>query len=164
MISALGSKRRHDLAGGGTRTLLSNVSLGASVILALVGLGVAGYLTVVHYAHQQIACNGIGDCEYVNSSRYAEVAGVPVALMGAAAYGAMSLLAAAYLMSRSPALLQAAWGVALASFAFSMYLTGIELWVLEAICVYCVASASVMTALFATLSLALWTSGEVLVE
>lgn len=146
------------------RVLLSNAALAASVVLALVGLGVAGYLTVVHYTHQQIACNGIGDCEYVNNSNYAEVAGMPVALLGAAAYAVMCLLVVAYAISRVPGLLQVAWGVALASFAFSMYLTGIELWVLEAICVYCVASASVMTALFAMLSVAVWMSGEVLEE
>jgi uncharacterized membrane protein len=115
------------------------ISLASSVIvlmfvLAVIGLGVATYLTVVHYAHQQIACNGIGNCEYVNSSKYAEVAGVPVALLGAVAYGTMAALAVAYAVSRAAAVLQAAWAVGLASFAFSMYLTGIELWVLDAIC------------------------------
>jgi uncharacterized membrane protein len=61
---------------------------------------------------------------------------------------------------RDGALLLGAWGVALASFAFSLYLTYIELWVLEAICVYCVASASVATALFAALSTAAWLSRD----
>jgi uncharacterized membrane protein len=59
-------------------------------------------------------------------------------------------------LRRDATLLLVAWGVALASFAFSMYLTYVELWVLEAICVYCVASAIVATGLFVALSGAVW--------
>ncbi|HET6615732.1 MAG TPA: vitamin K epoxide reductase family protein [Dehalococcoidia bacterium] len=124
--------------------------------LATAGLGIALYLTVVHYGDQPIACNGIGDCEYVNSSEYAKLLGIPVALIGAAAYATMLAGSIAAWLRRDALLLLAAWGVALASFAFSIYLTYIELEVLEAICVYCVASASVMTALFAALSAAVW--------
>jgi uncharacterized membrane protein len=121
--------------------------------LAAAGLGVAGYLTVVHFAHQPIVCNGIGDCAYVNSSAYADLAGVPVAVLGAGGYGTMLVLACAYAVRRTFEVLLAAWSVAAASFAFSMYLTYIELEVLEAICVWCVASACIATALFAMLSL-----------
>lgn len=125
-------------------------------LLSLGGLGVATYLTVVHYAHQPIACSSIGDCELVNSSRYATVAGVPVAVMGAASYVVIVLGAAAAWLRRDSTLLFGTWALALASFAFSMYLTYIELRVLYAICVYCVASASIMTAIFALLSVAAW--------
>ena len=142
--------------GGGLAAALSF----ASVALALVGLGVATYLTVVHYAHQPIACNGLGDCEYVNSSKYAEVAGVPVALMGALSYAAMAAAVALAWLRRDGMLLFGAWVVAAASFAFSMYLTYIELQVLDAICVYCVVSATVMTALFIALSALAWLRRE----
>jgi len=128
--------------------------------LAAAGLGVATYLTVVHYAHQPIACNGIGDCQYVNSSEYAKLAGVPVALLGAAAYATMLIAAAAAWLRRDPLLLVLAWGVALASFAFSAYLTYIELRVLDAVCVYCVVSALVVTALFLVLSLIVWAARD----
>jgi uncharacterized membrane protein len=137
----------------------------AAIALALAGLGVATYLTVVHYAHQSIACNGLGDCEYVNSSKYAEVAGLPVALMGAFAYATMALLVAASWLRRDALFVFAAWAVGAASLAFSIYLTYIELEVLDAICVYCVASASIMTALFAVLSGLAWAHrGELLGE
>lgn len=131
------------------------LALGA-VVLTLSGLGVASYLTFVHYAHQPIACNGIGDCEYVNSSEYAKVMGVPVALLGAVSYATIAMLVVVAYLRRDAVLLVAAWGVALASFAFSMYLTYIELRVLEAICVYCVVSASIITVLFADLSALAW--------
>lgn len=135
---------------------LQTMLAGAAVLLSVVGLAVATYLSVVHYTHTSIACNGIGDCGYVNSSKYAEVAGVPVAVLSALAYASMTMLILVYLFTRTSAALQLAWIIGLASFAFSMYLTGIEAWVLEAICVYCVVSASVMTGLFATQTASLW--------
>jgi uncharacterized membrane protein len=132
--------------------------------LSVLGVGVATYLTVVHYAHQPIACNGIGDCEYVNSSEYAKVAGVPVALMGTASYATLAALIAIAWLRQDSMLLLVAWAVALASFAFSMYLTWIELEVLEAICVYCVVSAFTMTALFASLTAIVWTKRDEVLE
>jgi uncharacterized membrane protein len=124
--------------------------------LALAGVGVALYLSVVHYAHQPIACNGIGECEYVNSSEYAKVAGIPVAVLGALSYGLIAALAILWRVRNDATLLLSAWGIALASFGFSLYLTYVELEVLEAICVYCVASASIVSALFLTLSALVW--------
>jgi uncharacterized membrane protein len=131
-----------------------------AAVLAALGAAIAAYLTVTHYGDQPIACNGLGDCEYVNSSEYAKLLGAPVALVGVGAYATMLLASVGALLRREPSLLLVAWGVALASFAFSMYLTYIELRVLEAICVYCVASASVATALFVVLSAAVWTARD----
>ena len=139
-------------------SLAEAISLPASGLLALAGVGIAIYLTVVHFADQPIACSSIGDCELVNSSKYASLAGVPVALLGAGAYASMFVLIVGSWLRRSPEALMAAWGVALASFGFSMYLTYIELRVLDAICVYCVGSASVATALFVLLSVCMWMS------
>jgi uncharacterized membrane protein len=128
----------------------------AAAVLAAAGLGIAAYLTAVHYADEPIVCSSIGDCELVNSSEYADVAGVPVAALGAIAYAAMLLLVIAALARSDLTAIVAAWGVGLAAFAFSAYLTYIELYVLNAICVWCVASASVMTALFMTLTTIVW--------
>ncbi|MDE3096959.1 MAG: vitamin K epoxide reductase family protein [Chloroflexota bacterium] len=132
------------------------LALPLAAALALAGAGIATYLTVVHYAHQPIACSAIGNCELVNSSEYAKVGAIPVALLGAAAYVSMLALVAGAWLRRDAMLLLAAWGIALGSFAFSLYLTYIELRVLYAICVYCVASASVVTALLAVLSAGVW--------
>ena len=128
----------------------------ASAVLAVAGIGIAAYLTVVHFAGQPIVCSGIGDCEKVNSSRYAKLAGVPVAVLGLLSYVTMLLLVLGALVRRDALLVAAAWGVALASFGFSMYLTYIELEVLDAICVWCVSSASVVTAMLVALSACVW--------
>jgi len=132
------------------------VLLSVAVVLAFAGMADAAYLTVVHYADQPIVCSGIGDCELVNSSRYAEFAGVPVALLGLGAYAALAALGGAAGVRGDVGLLAVAWGVALAGVLFSGYLTYIELRVLEAICPYCVVSAALLTAIFAVLSAALW--------
>ncbi len=132
------------------------VALPLAAALSLAGTGIATYLTVVHYAHQPIACSAIGNCELVNSSEYAKVGAVPVALLGVVAYVSMLALIAGAWLRRDAMLLLAAWGIALGSSAFSIYLTYIELRVLYAICVYCVASASIVTALFAVLSAGVW--------
>ncbi len=129
----------------------------ASGLLAVVGIGIASYLTVVHFADQPIVCSGIGDCEKVNSSSYAKLAGVPVAVLGLLSYVAMLLLIVGALIRRDAMLVAAAWGVVLASFGFSMYLTYIELEVLDAICVWCVGSATVVTAMLVALSVCVWT-------
>jgi uncharacterized membrane protein len=124
--------------------------------LSAAGLGIATYLVVVHAAGQPIACNGVGSCDYVNSSEYSNVAGVPVALLGALAYAAILALVAAAWRRADAALLTWAWGLALASFAFSAWLTYVELFVIDAICVYCVASATCVTGLLAVLSATLY--------
>jgi len=139
---------------------LVRVLLPAGAVLALAGIGIASYLTTVHYAGQPIVCSGVGDCERVNQSTYASLAGVPVALLGGLAYASLLALVGAAWLRRWAAPLALAWAIALAGFAFSMYLTYIELAILDAACVYCVASASIMTALLALLSACVWAARD----
>lgn len=113
-------------------------------LICLAGLAIAGYLTYVHYAEIDPVC-ATGGCERVQASEYSELAGVPVALLGLIGYGAIALsLAARGDLGRA---LTAA--LAIAGFGFSLYLTYLELWVIDAICQWCVASAVLMTALAA---------------
>ena len=59
----------------------------ATAVLALAGIAIAGYLTWVHYAELEPICvGGGGGCERVQNSSYAELAGIPVALLGLLAY------------------------------------------------------------------------------
>jgi len=105
----------------------------AIAALALLGLGVSAYLTWVHYAGIEPVCTGISDCERVQSSDYAELVGIPVALIGVAGYAA--ILASLRARVEVTALL------AYAALAFSAYLTWAELFRIEAICQWCVVSA-----------------------
>jgi uncharacterized membrane protein len=116
----------------------------ATAVLALAGIGIAGYLTWVHYAGLDPVCvGGGGGCERVQMSRWAELAGVPVALLGLLAYATvLASLALPEELGRSVAAF-----VTLVGFGFSAWLTYVELVEIEAICQWCVASAVVMTAL-----------------
>jgi len=115
-----------------------------AALLCLAGLGVAGYLTYVHYAGIDPACT-TGGCERVQSSRYAELGGAPVALLGLIGYAAIG----ASLLVRGDGGRALTAALAIAGFGFSAYLTYLELAVIDAICQWCVASAALMTALAA---------------
>lgn len=114
------------------------LALGA---VALAGLGVSGYLTAVRASGSDPACVVGGGCATVQNSEYAELAGIPVAVLGLLAYGA--LLVAAILpgpAGRALGLFTAIVGV-----GFSAWLTYAEIVLIEAICAWCVASAVLIT-------------------
>jgi uncharacterized membrane protein len=115
----------------------------AVLVLGLAGLAVAGYLTYVHYAELEPLCGLGGDCERVQTSQWAEVAGIPVAVLGAAGY----VLILASLLVPGDLGRVAGATLALSGFLFSAYLTYREIFTIEAICTWCVASAVLMTAL-----------------
>jgi uncharacterized membrane protein len=113
-------------------------------VLALLGLAVAGYLTYVHYAELEPICaGGGGGCERVQNSSYAELAGIPVALLGLIGYAL--ILASLWVPGEAGRLGGAV--LALAGFGFSAYLTWLELFEIDAICQWCVVSAVLMSAL-----------------
>jgi uncharacterized membrane protein len=112
-------------------------------VLCLIGIGIGAYLTYVHYAGLKVACLSSGGCETVQSSRYAKLDGVPVALLGLLGYiGILGSLAIRGELGRA-----AGFGLALVGFLFSMYLTYRELFTIKAICQWCVGSAVLMTVL-----------------
>lgn len=117
-------------------------------LLGLAGVAVAGYLTWVHYEGLSPVCvGGGGGCERVQSSDYAELAGIPVAVFGLAGY--VVILASLLLPGDLGRLTGAFLG--LVGVGFSAYLTYLELFVIDAICQWCVASAVIMTVLAAVL-------------
>lgn len=123
----------------------------AIAVLALVGFFVALYL----WLHQigvggELKC-GTGGCDTVQASRWALQLGIPVALYGVVGYAAILAVAIvglrpAWLERRGPTLLLAA--LATGGVAFSAWLTYLELFVIHAICRWCVASAVIMAAIW----------------
>jgi uncharacterized membrane protein len=109
--------------------------------LALAGFAIATYLTWVHYAGVKPICTGISNCERVQTSSYAKLAGVPVAVIGVAGYAAIL----ASLAVRGDAGRIAGAFLAFVGLGVSGYLTWAELFRIDAICQWCVASAIVMT-------------------
>lgn len=113
------------------------------VVLALIGIGIASYLTYVHYEGLSPICAVGHGCERVQASRYAKVGGVPVPLIGLVGY--VAILVSLFVRGETARLATA--GMAIGGFAFSVYLTSLELFEIHAICQWCVGSAVVMTAI-----------------
>jgi uncharacterized membrane protein len=117
----------------------------AATFVAALGVGVATYIAIAESDGGSAAClAGGGGCETVANSPYSELAGINVAVLGIVGY--VLILATALL--RGDVARMAGFGLALTGFGFSVYLTYLELFVIDAICQWCVVSAVLMTVLF----------------
>jgi uncharacterized membrane protein len=128
----------------------------AAGVLVLAGIALAGYLTWVHYDEAALVCVAGGGCETVQQSEYAEVAGIPVALLGLVSYSALAVLIA----WDSPAARLMAASLAFIGLLFSLYLLALQVFVIDAICIWCLANDVVIApALAVVTALRLRSSG-----
>ena len=118
----------------------------AAVLLSLLGLADALYLTVEHVTGQSVKCTIISGCSEVLSSPYAVVAGFPLAAIGAAAYFTVFSLAtlAAFGYRAAGTLLTP---LITAMFFVSLWLIYLQAFVIREFCQYCLLSAAITTAL-----------------
>lgn len=113
------------------------------IVLAAVGIALAGYLTYVHYSGTTPPCSIKGNpCSQVQKSRYSELAGVPVALIGLLGY---IVILGSLLASEGERARFATMALTLGGLGFSAYLTYREVFTLHKICEWCVGSAVLMT-------------------
>jgi uncharacterized membrane protein len=120
---------------------------GLATFLATFGLGVATYIAIADSGGGSPVCIAGGHgCQTVAESSYSHLAGVNIAIFGIVGY--VVLLACALL--RGDAFRMTAFIVSLIGFGYSLYLTYLELFTIDAICQWCVASAVLMTLLFVT--------------
>ena len=115
----------------------------AAIACCALGLAIAGYLTYVHYEDIRPVCGLGGDCVKVQTSEWSKLAGIPVAVLGLVGY---AVILVSLLIPGEQALIAGAL-TALVGFGFSAYLTYREVFTIEAICQWCVASAILMTLL-----------------
>lgn len=130
---------------GGFRGLLW-----ASVALCGLGIVVAGYLVTKRFTGGSLACTRWAQCDVVNNSVYSQIYGVPISVIGLAGYLFLLALAFAALWAegrRQRQLLLLSLVLSLVGVGFSAYLTYLEVYVIEALCAWCVASAVIITVL-----------------
>lgn len=123
----------------------------AILVLCIVGLGVSIYLTYIEFTQTRAICGPVGDCNAVQNSPYAKLFGVvPIGLVGLIGYVAI-LLSWYWQSYRKDGYSRIAgpvmFGMALFGTLFSIYLTYLELYVIHAICLWCLSSAVIMGAL-----------------
>jgi uncharacterized membrane protein len=117
---------------------------------AVLGMALSGYLTYSAWAVKQVAgCVEGSACDVVLSSSWATLFGLPTSFWGFLTY---ALLAAIAWNKRTPAQWKAAWVVALFGVLYSVYLTAVSFYSLDAACPYCLASLALMAAIFAIVS------------
>jgi uncharacterized membrane protein len=142
MLAADAPRREQAVVSG--KSVLVRVML----VLALLGLGDATYLTVVHFAGITVLCAAHGNpCETVQTSKYANLAGIPVALLGLIGY---VLIIASLVVREMEWTRLATLALTLLGFGFSAYLTYQETFTITGhpiYCEWCVGSAIVLTIL-----------------
>ncbi|MDO8626129.1 MAG: vitamin K epoxide reductase family protein [Candidatus Magasanikbacteria bacterium] len=118
------------------------------LLVSFLGFLDASYLAVEHYRGVVPPCSVIVGCELVTTSKYALIFKIPVALLGAIYYLAVLILSVAYLESQNKKWLTAAAILTPLGFLASAWFVYLQLYVIKAVCIYCVGSALTSTILF----------------
>jgi len=121
-----------------------------TIALAILGLLVSIYMTIYKVTSNDKMCLGSGDCSTVNASRYAEVNGIPVALIGVLGYA--SIIGIHWLGRRNDFFKangsMMLFGISLVGFLFTLWLIYVEIALIKALCPFCVTSQITMTLIF----------------
>lgn len=118
------------------------------VLFSFAGFLDATYLAVKHYLGTPINCSIFAGCEKVTTSQYATLLGIPVALLGAIYYLLILVLVIAYLDTTKERVLYFTARLTPIGFLASLWFLFLQLFVIKALCLYCVISALTSTTLF----------------
>ncbi len=133
-------------------------SLHPGVILAtldVIGLAIAGYLTIVAFQGVLPFCGPLKGCEQVANSEYARIGGIPVAAYGVVLSISLLVLAIAWMRSGRVELLAAHYGLSLVGVIFEIYFTYLEVFVIGAVCIWCASYGVSLVARF-VVALYIW--------
>lgn len=122
----------------------------AAIALTIIGLLVSIYMTIYKITSNDNMCIGSKDCSVVNASRYSEVNGIPVAVIGVAGYLALLAVQA---LERKPGFFQQNgtmifFALSVTGFLFTLYLIFLEVALIKAYCPFCITSQAAMTLIF----------------
>ena len=121
----------------------------ALIVVSIAGIVVSGYLTYIHYQPHALICTTGGGCETVQQSKYAVLIGIPIAIFGLAAW----VVALALTLWNSDLARTLTAALALAALAFAAYLVILQLFVIDAVCVWCMANDVILIPVFTVLAL-----------
>jgi uncharacterized membrane protein len=120
--------------------------------LAGAGMVLTAYLALTAWlGHPPLYCNEGSSCDVVQRSRWGTFLALPTAFWGFLTYTALAFIG---LRVRKPMPhWKSAWTVSMAGLGYSIYLIAVSLFVIKAACAYCIASFSIMTVIFAALTI-----------
>ncbi|HET9589591.1 MAG TPA: vitamin K epoxide reductase family protein [Anaerolineales bacterium] len=121
-----------------------------AIALTTLGLLVSVYMTIYKITSNDSMCIGSQDCSVVNASRYSEIYGIPVAVLGVVGYTA---ILGVLLLERNHGFFKQNgsmlfFGLSLTGFLFTLYLIFLEVALIKAYCPFCIASQAAMTLIF----------------
>lgn len=120
-------------------------------ITTILGLVNSIYLAIIKFSNNpQLCIQGVGDCWSVNTSKYSELLGIPVAVFGFLALLTylLMLLGESKYPQRKTTFVYAEFALTFLCLIFSIYLTYVEFFVIDAVCPFCVLSAIFVIILF----------------
>ncbi len=118
------------------------------LIFSAIGFADATYLTVKHFLGTPIPCAILQGCEQVTNSQFATIFGVPVALLGSGYYLTVLILTVIYLDTRKVFAIKLAASLTIFGFLASLWFIFLQVFIIKAICLYCMVSAATSTLLF----------------
>lgn len=118
------------------------------IVISILGFFDATYLTIEHFLGRIPPCSVVSGCESVLTSSYATIAGVPVALIGSIFYFVMFVLAMIYIDTKKDIFLKLMILLSVPAFLATLGFVYLQLFVIKAICLYCMGSAVTSTLLF----------------
>ena len=130
------------------------------VLLALTGTAIAGYLSAVRASGGSAVCDPSHGCDVVAASPYATLLGIPVAYLGLGFSIVLVAIAATWWWRADRRALQGTWVLLLLGTLFVGYLTFLELFVIQAICIWCAAFAGTIVAGLVVTALAVRSAGN----
>jgi len=120
----------------------------AIYILSIIGLADASYLTYEHFSEGDIVCLILEGCDAVVNSKYSVIYGVPLAMLGAFYYAANLIVSHKFIQHINKTFLKLYLAMTTFGFLFSLYLTYLQLVVINSICSFCLISATISSLIF----------------
>lgn len=127
---------------------VSKLWLISFIILCIIGFSDAVYLTIKYFENETPTCSILEGCEQVTTSVYSVILGLPIALLGAFYYLYLLVLTIAYLDTKSDVTLKIASLSTVVGFLFSLYLLILQIFIIKAVCIYCLISSFTSISLF----------------
>lgn len=118
------------------------------LLVSFFGFLDATYLAAMHYLGLSVPCSIVEGCERVTTSQYAKIGGIPVALLGAFYYLSIFLAGVAFWDSKKEKILFWAARFTAVGFFASLWFIFLQLFIIKALCLYCMGSATTSTLLF----------------